>query len=267
VVTGGHLDFRRRHVPDADRHVCRDFAAAPPACWWRSGFAVSRLVVLAPHRRPDLRSADTDLGVQRLADDESLGLAGRRLAGAPQVAELRQFLGSLPASLPPGEYVQLRAAPLGGKLFVLAYRADGSAVRVDAAGRPAPLTQARVEQVLAAAAVPVAAFAALPDGDAYYYAHGAAVELPVFRAILADEQRTHLYISPATGSFRTVDRDGRRSRWLQDGLHGLDLPGLHSRPLWDFIVLLLLAGVTVSCITGSWMAMQRIRRDLGGEGR
>jgi uncharacterized iron-regulated membrane protein len=185
-----------------------------------------------------------------------------RLAGAPQVAELRRFLGNLPASLPPGEYVQLRSQPLGGRLFVLAYQADGSVVRFDATGRPAPLTQVQVQQVLAAAGVPLASVETLADGDAYYYARGNEVELPVFRAILADEQRTRLYISPATGGFRVIDRDGRRARWLQDGLHGLDFPGLH-HPLWDFIVLLLLAGVTVSCITGSWMAIQRIRRDLG----
>ncbi len=87
------------------------------------------------------------------------------------------------------------------------------------------------------------------------------VELPVYRTILADEQRTHLYVSPTTGSFRIVDRDGRCARWWQDGLHALDFPGLQRRPLWDAMVLLLLAGVTVSCITGSWMAIQRIRRD------
>jgi hypothetical protein len=103
----------------------------------------------------------------------------------------------------------------------------------------------------------------LSEGDAYYYARGNDVELPVYRTILADEQRTHLYVGATTGSFRIVDRDGRRARWWQDGLHALDFPGLRRRPLWDVVVVLLLAGVTVSCITGSWMAIQRIRRDLG----
>jgi uncharacterized iron-regulated membrane protein len=186
-----------------------------------------------------------------------------QLAGAPPVAKLRQFLGTLPGSLPAGEYVQLRAQPFGGRLFVVAYRADGSSLRVDAAGRLAPFAQADLRQALAGLDTTVASLETLPAGDAYYYARGDGVELPVYRAILADQQRTHLYVSPTTGSFRSVDRDGRRSRWWLDGLHALDFPGLRGRPPWQMLVLLLLAGVTVSCITGSWMAIQRIRRDLG----
>jgi uncharacterized iron-regulated membrane protein len=197
---------------------------------------------------------------------EGSGVGARlqsQLAGAPRVAELRQFLATLPGSLPTDEYVQLRAHPFGGRLFVVAYRADGATRRIDAAGRLAPLAQADVRQVLTGLDTPLASVEALPDGDAYYYARGEDVELPVYRAILADGQRTHLYVSPTTGSVRIVDRDGRRARWWQDGLHALDFPGLQGRPPWHLLVLLLLAGVTVSCITGSWMAMQRIRRDFG----
>ena len=187
----------------------------------------------------------------------------QRLAGEPRMAELRQFLNALPATLPTGEFVQLRAQPLGGRLFVMAYRADGSALRLDAAGRPAPLTQEYVRQMLAGAGTPLAAFASLAQGDSFYYARGDGIELPVYRAILTDRQHTRLYISPTSGSVRVIDRDGRYARWLEDGLHDLDFPGLHARPLWDGIVLLLLAGVSVSCVTGGWMAIQRIRRDLG----
>jgi hypothetical protein len=65
---------------------------------------------------------------------------------------------------------------------------------------------------------------------------------------------------------RVVDRDGRWMRWLEGGLHGLDFPGLRRRPWWDIITLLLLAGVTAVCITGGWMAIQRVRRDLTRRG-
>ncbi len=94
------------------------------------------------------------------------------------------------------------------------------------------------------------------------YSHKDKVELPVWRAILADDQHTRLYISPTTAGYRIVDRDARSMRWLERGLHGMDFTGLRKRPLWDLVTLLLLAGVTTLCITGAWMAIQRVRRDL-----
>jgi hypothetical protein len=144
----------------------------------------------------------------------------------------------------------------------MAYRADGSATRFDAAGRPAPLAPHDVQESLAGLGTPIASFELLKAGDAYHYSYRNDVELPIYRAILDDRQQSRLYISPASGSLRVVDRDARQMRWLEGGLHRLDFPGLQHRPLWDCIVLLLLAGVTVSCVTGSWMALQRVRRDL-----
>jgi len=60
-----------------------------------------------------------------------------------------------------------------------------------------------------------------------------------------------------------VDIDARRTRWWQRALHGLDFRGLRTRPLWDIVAMLLLAGATLVTVTGSWMAIQRVRRDLG----
>jgi hypothetical protein len=36
---------------------------------------------------------------------------------------------------------------------------------------------------------------------------------------------------------------------------------LRVRPVWDLVVLLLLAGVTGVCVTGAWLGIQRIVRD------
>jgi hypothetical protein len=185
----------------------------------------------------------------------------KQLTGEPRVSEVRQFLQGV-TSLPAGEFVQLRGQPFDGKLFVMAYRADGSALRLDATGHPAPLVESAVQRAVAKLGNAVGQAELLRDGDAYYYAHKDSVELPVFRVLLADAWQTRLYISPTTGDFRTVDRDGRRGRWLERGLHGIDFPGLHGRPLWDALVLLLLAGTTAVCVTGTWMAFQRIGRDL-----
>ncbi len=62
-----------------------------------------------------------------------------------------------------------------------------------------------------------------------------------------------------TGFWRR--RTGRWSRWLRTGLHDLDFPVLRLRPIWDIVVIFLLLGVTLVCITGTWMACRRVRRD------
>jgi hypothetical protein len=59
-----------------------------------------------------------------------------------------------------------------------------------------------------------------------------------------------------------IDRPARQTRWLESALHRLDFDGLRQRPLWDIVTLLLLAGVTALCITGFWMAIQRVRKDF-----
>ena len=59
-----------------------------------------------------------------------------------------------------------------------------------------------------------------------------------------------------------LDATARASRWIRYGLHDLDFPGLAARPLWDLVVLLLLAGVSVGVITGAWLALKRAALDL-----
>lgn len=185
-----------------------------------------------------------------------------QLAGSPSVAELRRFLDAAPRQLGAGGYVRLRSQAFGGRLYVIAERRDGSSVRVDAGGNAAPLTEAALRAVLAGIDPQPAELSLLQDGDAYYYSHKQRQELPVWRTILGDAQRTRLYISPTTGELRIVDADARRMRWLERGLHGMDFAGLRKRPLWDIVTLLLLAGVTVVTVTGAWMALQRMRKDL-----
>ncbi len=51
------------------------------------------------------------------------------------------------------------------------------------------------------------------------------------------------------------------NRWLHEGLHRLDFfPGLRSRPIWDVLVLTLLAGVTGVCGTGAFLGLRRLLR-------
>jgi len=184
-----------------------------------------------------------------------------QVAGTPPATTLRQFLGEAPTRLARMDFVQLRALPLGGELFVVAYRADGSSLRLDAMAIPAPLDVTTLRRALGGVGQ-LESMELLRSEDYYYYGHHQQVALPVWRAILADDGHTRLYVSEHTGEMRVVDSDARWMRWLEGGLHGMDFPGLRRRPLWDLATLLLLAGVTAVCITGGWMAIQRVRRDL-----
>lgn len=197
-----------------------------------------------------------------LAGDEQPARIARQLEGSPRVAELRQFLHSAPAQLADGQFVQLRSQAFDGRLYVLARRADGSTLRLDSSARPAPLAESELRSVLARLDTGLRSLQWLEEEDAYYYGHKRAVPLPVYRAVLGDSGSTLLYVDPDSGEYGIVDPAARWTRWLEQGLHRLDFSGLRQRPLWDILTLLLLAGVTASCITGGWMALQRIRRDL-----
>jgi hypothetical protein len=158
--------------------------------------------------------------------------------------------------------VRLRSQPLADRLFVLAERADGGTLRLDAEGNPAPLREPELRAALSRIDTGLSELSLLDSDDAYYYSHKQARELPVWRAVLADPQATRLYISPTTGELRIIDSDARKVRWLERGLHGLDFSGLRRRPLWDIVTLLLLAGVTVITVSGAWLAIQRVRKDI-----
>jgi uncharacterized iron-regulated membrane protein len=199
-----------------------------------------------------------------LLEGSDIGVrVSQQLRGNPTAAELRTFLQSAPARLPTDGFVQLRGQAFNGALQVIALRADGSSLRLDANALPDPLQPATVEAVVRRLDTGVAQFGRLGEEDPYYYSHKGDVELPVYRGILADAQKTRLYISPATGALlNVVDADARRTRWFERALHGLDFRGLRTRPIWDVVTLLLLAGVTALAITGTWMALKRIRADL-----
>jgi hypothetical protein len=183
-----------------------------------------------------------------------------QLAGDVRMPDLQRLVRNLSARPGNSGFVQLESAPFDGRLYFVASRPDGSAARLDADARPAPLSLAAARGALERARIPLLSIAPIDEGDSYYYGDGA--ELPAFRAVLADAGGTRLYLGAGTGRITVVDAAGRWSRWIERGLHQLDFPGIQSRPLWDFIVLLLLAGTSVSCVTGSWMAIQRARRDI-----
>jgi hypothetical protein len=193
--------------------------------------------------------------------DSRAGIVERqRLAGEMRWDDVRDTIASVGA-LPPGAR-RLEAAPLGSRTYLLAIDEKDRGTRFGAKGRVGE--PSRVELMKALHQGPaVRSLDLLTNEDAYYYGHKGPVRLPVWRAVLSDGDATRLYIDPRSGMLiRAVDRNGRRFRWLQDGLHRLDLPVLRTRPLWDGTALLLLAAVTLVCGTGTWMGYRKVRRDV-----
>ena len=89
--------------------------------------------------------------------------------------------------------------------------------------------------------------------------------LPVYRIVLNDTEATRYYLNPSTGQLLLRVASAERGfRWLFSGLHRWDFTAtLRSRPLWDIIVLFLMIGGTAGVATGVYLAVRRIRLDLG----
>lgn len=187
-----------------------------------------------------------------------------QITGTARWGELKQLLRTLNDNKQPLHETgirQITPAVFGSELFLLATTTQGEQVRLDRNAQPAPLAIADISAAIAALATPVQNSGLLHREDNYYYGHKREVALPVYRAIVNDDEQTRLYINPQTGAVRTVGSTGRWSRWIRTGLHDLDFPVLRLRPIWDMVVIFLLLGVTLVCITGTWMACRRVRRD------
>ncbi len=186
------------------------------------------------------------------------------LAGQATGAELKRLVAA--PGLLDGRWVQVQGASLGGRLYAMAAPRAGPAVRLDAAGVPRPLAEAEVRTALAGwRGAPMRLFERIDHEDAYFYnGYERSAAFPAFKAELADAGHTAVYIDGVSGEVAAaVDTVGRQSRWLRTGLHDWDFPILRIRPLWDAVILLLLAGVTAACATGGWLAISRVLRDLG----
>ncbi|HEX5282118.1 MAG TPA: hypothetical protein VFW28_18715, partial [Micropepsaceae bacterium] len=164
--------------------------------------------------------------------------------------------------------VTLASAPGNGRLYWLARWADGRVLRLDDGGRAAPVAAAELRRgaQLVANGRAIASQELMNAEDAYYYRTPGndRLTLPVYRVVLADAAQTRYYFDPRSGLLLgRIDSDRRGYRWLFDGLHRLDFfAWLRLRPLWDVLMLLLLAGGILVTGSGCYLALRRIGRDL-----
>jgi len=163
---------------------------------------------------------------------------------------------------------ELQPYHVDGQPYYLVRETDQPPKLADIEGRPVVGFPKDFLLVAARRAVPrghVVNQALLTGYDAYYYDREWRRPLPVLRVKFDDPQRSWLYIDVQRASLvARYERSGRINRWLYDGLHHLDFPLLwNSRPAWDIVVIVLLAGgIFLSC-TGVWIGCRRLRLALG----
>lgn len=198
----------------------------------------------------------------------------RRLAGTEidpdRLPAVLEGLRRLEQSAGSRKVVRIDSNLFAGEFALLSYGPDGRSVRQHPLTlEPWPVSREDLERagdLLAAAHASVASARLVPDEDSYYFAHHEPVQLPVYRIILDDDDRTRYYLQPDSGRLlMKVDANGRWHRWLFEAMHRGDFAGwLRRRPVWDVVLGCLLLGVSVSAVTGTWLGGRRLIRKRSG---
>ena len=181
-------------------------------------------------------------------------------SGAKIIAALQAFAAAHPSGL-----ISIETSPLNGQMYFVARTAAGDRRRLNADAVPAPLNAADLAyagRVLGGGGAPAAPWL-MRQEDAYYFSHHKEpAPLPVYRVILADGSATRYYIDAVSGALvAKFDRGARAYRWWHQGLHRMDFSAaLRGRPQWDALMLLLMSGVTVLCVTGTYLGYRRLLR-------
>jgi uncharacterized iron-regulated membrane protein len=98
------------------------------------------------------------------------------------------------------------------------------------------------------------------ESDIYGQLREGSLPQNTLRVIMNDPKQTWVHVDMESGQIVSVmDNSRRLYRWLFNGLHSLDFPGLaNHRPLWDFVILLMLAVGFVFSITGVVVGAKRL---------
>lgn len=178
-------------------------------------------------------------------------------------AGVREAMRTLGGTAAPTGAVRIEGFAVGKELSFVATDADGERRRLDPETfGVAPLPERYFEQAAATLRPDAAVLDAgwLGTGDAYYYTHHEARSFPVYRIRYEDGER--IYLDQVSGELAfAVDRERRWWRWVFHALHRGDFSAVvRARPVWDLMMWLLLLGVTVGAVTGTWMGVRRIVR-------
>ena len=186
------------------------------------------------------------------------------LARRPAVAADAGLLVKALAAHPRQGVVSAELTVQDGTPYAILVGADGSRTRASLPDlRPAPpsITELVARARQAKPGVPLAWQGTIEEGDAYHYSHHTRAILPAWRVIYGNDDETRLYFDPRTAELiGFADAPARAFRWWHYGLHRLDFAGLNARPLWDVVMLPLIAGISLLCGLGVWMGFRRLTR-------
>lgn len=196
-------------------------------------------------------------------------LESARLRGAPDLsltrttAALQAFAGAHSSDV-----VSLATAPMNGKIYYIASMVNGERRRFDAVAAAAPLNSADLEFLagtLKGPGEPAAAQLMSGEDNLRFSHHRDVVGFPVYRVILPGSG-TRYYIDAVSGMLvAKLDASAQRYRWLHEGLHRMDFTALlRGRPQWDVLMLALMSGVTLVCLTGTYLGYRRLLRSSRG---
>ena len=180
--------------------------------------------------------------------------------------DLRAFDAKHPREALNTPVKQLELSTFGREAFYLATLASGATSVIPMRGDSQPeFDRAKIIEVVRnTAGVNLASIGVMPEYDAYYIDRHHQRPLPVIVVKLNDADHTRYYIDPKTA--RIVGSYSTRAwvtRWLYHGLHSLDFPWLYKyRPLWDVVVISLMAGGTTLCVTSLILAWRVMKRKL-----
>lgn len=100
--------------------------------------------------------------------------------------------------------------------------------------------------------------------DVYGHLREGSLPESTLRVVLDDVDETWVHVNLNEGRIISVmDKSRRMYRWLFNGIHSLDLPGLtDKRPLWDVLMVLLMAVGFIFSVTGIVIAYRKLVRLL-----
>jgi hypothetical protein len=104
----------------------------------------------------------------------------------------------------------------------------------------------------------------IAPNDTYRQVRQSRLPETTIRVELDDPEATWVHVDAASGVILAVEDRGRRLyRWLYHGLHSWDFPWLiERRPLWDALMLSLLALGFAFSVTGAYLGAKRLLRTV-----
>lgn len=108
----------------------------------------------------------------------------------------------------------------------------------------------------------ISAISTVAADDLYTSLREGSLPRGTLRVELNDTDNTWIHVNSANGEIiSTIDRSRRVYRWLYNGLHSLDLPGvIDNRPLWLSVMTVLLASGLIFSVTGVVVSFRHLRR-------